>query len=81
MIQLFGNFKNCQILFFVPGHNANCESIFSLMRSQWINERKRLFRDTVHHLLRLKYNLKKISCQAFYQYLLRSENVNLLRKI
>ncbi|XP_033222612.1 uncharacterized protein LOC117176470 [Belonocnema kinseyi] len=73
--------KIVQYLFSVPGHNANCERIFSLMASQCTDECNRLSANALRHLLMLKYNLKEFSCQAFYQYLLKSENVNLLRKI
>lgn len=73
--------KIVQYFFSVPGHNANCDRIFSLMASQWADECNRLSVGIVRHLLMLKYNLREFSCRAFYQYLLRSENVNLLRKI
>lgn len=73
--------KIASYFFSIPGHNANCERIFSLIEAQWTKERNRLSVETVRDIVSVKFNFKKISCSEFYKYLLRPENSKLLRQI
>lgn len=57
----------CQYLFSIPAHNANVERVFSLMSSQWTDERNRLSVETVQNILICHYNYKK-TCSEFYEY-------------
>lgn len=57
----------CQYLFSIPAHNANVERVFSLMTTQWTNERNRLSVDTVESILICLYNYNK-TCSEFYEY-------------
>ena len=73
--------KMAQYFFAIPGHNANCERIFSLVNSQWSDERNRLSVETVRHIVTVQFNLKSYSCTDLHKYLSRPENAGLLRKI
>lgn len=73
--------KIAQYFLSIPAHNANCERIFSLINTQWSDERNRLSVDSVRHLVTVQFNCKKYSCEQFHKYLLRPENVSLLRQI
>ena len=73
--------KIVNFFFAIPGHNANCERIFSLIKSQWTDERNRLLVATVRDLVIIKFNFKSFTCSQFYKYLLKPENSRLLRKI
>lgn len=70
-----------QFFFAIPGHNANCERIFSLMGAQWSKERNLLDVATVRDILIVQFNFKKLSCMDFVKYLQRPENKNLVKKI
>ncbi|CAH1163556.1 unnamed protein product [Phaedon cochleariae] len=71
--------KICQYFFAVPAQNANLERIFSLMNSQWTDERNRLNISTVESILITQFNFKKYSCEQFYDHLM--SNKDLLHKI
>lgn len=43
--------KIAQYLYAIPGHNANCERIFSLINTQWTDERNRLKLTTVRNIV------------------------------
>lgn len=73
--------KIAEFFFSIPGHNANCERIFSLVKSQWTDERNRLSVKTVRDLVSIKFNFNKLNCKQFYEYLLKPENLKLLRNI
>lgn len=62
--------KIAEFFFSIPGHNANVERVFSLISSQWTDERNRLSIQSVKGLLLVQYNFKEYSCQEFYKYLL-----------
>jgi hypothetical protein len=71
--------KMCQYFFSIPAHNANVERVFSLINSQWTDERNRLKVETVKAIIVTQYNFKNISCQEFYESLLKEKAV--LRQI
>lgn len=73
--------KIVQFFFSIPGHNANCERIFSLIGAQWSDERNRLKVGTVKHLITVKFNMKHLSCADFYKYLMNPANSKLVEKI
>lgn len=73
--------KIAKYYFAIPGHNANCERAFSLIKSQWTDERNRMSVQTARALVTIKTNFKNFTCVEFHKYLLRPENVNLLRSI
>lgn len=73
--------KIVQYFFSIPGHNANCERIFSLIGSQWSDERNRLTVETVKHLITVKFNMKGFTCTDFLKYLLMPANSKLLEHI
>ena len=54
----------------IPGHNANFERNFSLIKTQWTNKRNRLLVETVRDLIIIKFNVKSFTCSQFYKYLL-----------
>ena len=68
-----------QFYFAIPCHNANVERIFSLMQTQWTDDRNRLNVSSIKSLLTVSYNLKGIKCKDFHAQLL--QNNTLLRKI
>ena len=70
-----------QFFFAIPAHNVNCERIFSLINSQWSDERNRLLVETIRAIVMVQFNFKDLSCMDFKKYLQRSENQNLLKKI
>lgn len=73
--------KIAQFFFAIPAHNANCERVFSLMNSQWTDERNRLSVESMKHILSVQFNFSHLSCEMFYEHLLLTENDSLLRKI
>ena len=58
-----------QFFFAVTSHNANVESVFSLMQSQWTKERNKLSILTVKGILTLQYNFKDMCCSEFFSFL------------
>jgi hypothetical protein len=70
--------KICTFYFFIPAQNANVERIFSLMKSQWTDDRNRLQSDSVKHLLMTQYHFKHFYCTQFYNYYIK--NISLLSK-
>ena len=66
--------KIVEFFFSIPGHNANCERIFSLVNSQWTDERNRLLVKTVQDLVSIKFNFNELNCKQFYEYLVKPEN-------
>lgn len=73
--------KIAKFFFAIPGHNANCERSFSLIKSQWTDERNQLSVSTVRSLISIKMNFKSYSCVEFYNYLMDPKNSELLRLI
>ena len=73
--------KIAQYFFSIPGHNANCERIFSLTNVQWSDERNRLLVENVRNIVIVQYNYKKMSCADFHKYLMKPENLAMLRAI
>jgi hypothetical protein len=71
--------KISEVFFCIPGHNANVERIFFLMKAQWTDERNRYTTEAIKGVLLLQYNLHDYSCLQYYKYLL--EQPTLLRKI
>lgn len=67
--------KLAQFYFCLPGHNACVERIFSLMNSQWTDDRNRLKVESVKSILLLQYNFKEISCQEFHDYILKNDEL------
>ena len=58
-----------QFFFAVTSHNANVESVFSLMQSQWTKERKKLSVATMKDVLTVQYNFKDMCCSEFFSFL------------
>lgn len=73
--------KIAQYFFSIPGHNANCERIFSLINIQWSDERNRLLVENVRNIIVTQYNYKNMSCSDFHKYLIKTENVEILKAI
>ena len=73
--------KIAQYFFSIPGHNANCERIFSLINIHWSDERNRLLVENVRNIVVTQYNDKNMSCKDFYNILTNAENVQLLRSV
>lgn len=71
--------KICEFYFCIGAHNANVERVFSLINTQWRKERNRLSVESVKSLILVQYNFKNMSCEDFYNYLLK--NQDLLAKI
>lgn len=71
--------KLAEYFFSISGHNANVERIFSLITTQWTDDRNRLKLESVKGMLMVQYNLKEFSCVSFYNYLLSKPK--LLQKI
>ncbi|CAH0406173.1 unnamed protein product [Chilo suppressalis] len=71
--------KICEFYFSISAHNANVERVFSLINTQWTKERNRLSVESVKALILTQYNFKNMSCEDFYNYLLK--NQELLTKI
>lgn len=65
--QKSGLLKFCEYIFSIPAHNANVERIFSLMTTQWTDERNKLAVETVEGILQCHYNFK-MTCSEFYIY-------------
>lgn len=63
-----------QFTFCSPGHNANVERIFSLISSQWTDERNKLNVPTINDILLTTYNLE-MNCKSFYTYLLTNKEL------
>ena len=80
-IETFSEISKIVNFFAISGHNANCERIFSFIKSQWTEERNTLLVETVRDLVIIKFIFKSLTCSQFYKYLLKSENSRLLRKI
>lgn len=59
--------KICEYVFSIPAHNANVERVFSLMSTQWTDERNRLSVETVQNILICQYNFEK-TCIEFHNY-------------
>lgn len=70
--------KMCEYLFSIPAHNANSERIFSLMASQWTDERNRLLAESVEAILQCQYNFK-MTCSEFYKYIKTQKDI--LKKV
>ncbi|KAL0830150.1 hypothetical protein ABMA28_003607 [Loxostege sticticalis] len=71
--------KICEFYFCISAHNANVERVFSLINTQWSKERNRLSVQSVKSIILTQYNFKNMSCEDFYNYLLK--NKELLSKI
>lgn len=71
--------KIAEFFFAIPAHNANIERIFSLIGSQWTNERNRLTFENMRAILFTQYNFKSFKCTEFYNFLQTKPAV--LRKI
>lgn len=54
--------KIVQFFFAIPAHSANCERVFSLMNSQWLDERNRFSVENVKHILIVQFNFSNMSC-------------------
>lgn len=79
-IEQYSEFETmAQYLFAIPAHNANIERIFSLIKSQWTDERNRLLIESVKSIALLKYNFKCVSCENFF-YMIRNDR-NFLERI
>lgn len=59
--------KLCEYVFVIPGNNANMKRMFSLMSSQWLNERNWLSEETTETILVCHYNFK-MTLAEFYNY-------------
>lgn len=62
----------------IPGSNAFCERVFSLMNVQWTDDRSSLGEDTVESLVTIASNAS-ISCQEARDEF--KENKDLLRAV
>ncbi|KAL7841698.1 hypothetical protein SRHO_G00253890 [Serrasalmus rhombeus] len=62
--------KMVQFFFAIPPHNANVESIFSLMQAQWTNERNRMSVDSLKGIWCTQYNFRNMTCKDFHSYLM-----------
>ncbi|XP_025029754.1 uncharacterized protein LOC107326422 [Python bivittatus] len=67
--------KICEFFFCVPGHNANVERVFSLINAQWTKERNQLSMGSVKGNVLTKYNMKNVTCEEFYAYVLGNEDL------
>ncbi|PIK60296.1 hypothetical protein BSL78_02792 [Apostichopus japonicus] len=68
-----------QFYFAIPSHNANVERIFSMMKSQWTDERNRLSVVANRSILTVQVNYQHLICAEFHSYLLK--NPGLLKQI
>ena len=71
--------KICFYFFAIPGHNANVERIFSMMKATWTDQRNRLMPESIKKILVVQYNFKNLTCEQFYDYCLR--NKGLLKEV
>lgn len=71
--------KLAEYFFSIPGHNANVERVFSLITTQWTDDRNRFKVESVKSLLLVQYNLKEFTCVSFYKYML--DKPKLLKEI
>ncbi|KAL0852636.1 hypothetical protein ABMA27_016911 [Loxostege sticticalis] len=76
--------KICEFYICISAHNVesltNVERVFSLINNtQWSKERNRLSVQSVKSIILTQYNFKNMSCEDFYNYLLK--NKELLSKI
>ena len=55
-----------QFYFSIMPHNANVERVFSMMVTQWSDERDNLKVETVESILQVQYNWKDLTCSDFY---------------
>ncbi|KAH9629293.1 hypothetical protein HF086_008375 [Spodoptera exigua] len=69
----------CQYIFAITAQNANVERVFSIMGAQWSKERNRLNVSSIRALLLVQYNLKSLTCEAFYKSIIKEKN--LLKKV
>lgn len=65
----------CQFVFAIQAQNANDERVFSFMGAQWTKERNRLSVFSVKGLLLTQFNLKNLTCEAFYSQVLQDDNL------
>ncbi|XP_044015774.1 uncharacterized protein LOC122857590 [Aphidius gifuensis] len=73
--------KITEYFFAIPGHNANCERVFSMINAQWTSERNKFLVKNIKHLITVLYNFKNYSCMDFCKYLKEADNENILKKI
>lgn len=67
--------KICEFYFCISAHNANVERVFSLINTQWSKERNRLSVHSVKSLILTQYNFKNMTCEDFYNYLLKNREL------
>lgn len=67
--------KVVEYIFSIPGHNANIERLFSMMKGQWTDQRNRLLADTMKSILVIYFNFKGMSCLDFYNYISNKHGV------
>lgn len=72
--------KIAEFYFAIPSHNAGVERIFSLIESQWTEERNRLAVQSVEAIIFIQYN-SEMSCKDFYEYVCQKENEHLLKEV
>lgn len=70
--------KICTYCFAIPGHNANTERVFSLMRNQWTDSRNSLSPNSIKNILTVQFNFKNVTCTEFYDIYCKTD---LLKKI
>lgn len=58
----------CQFVFATAAQNANVERIFSLINTQWTDERDRLKIETIKDIKMTQYNFREKKFSAFYEY-------------
>lgn len=66
-------------VFSIPAHNANVERLFSLISSQWTDERNRFSVENVKGIMFAQFNFKDMDCRNFYNFL--PDNTQCLRSI
>ncbi len=71
------------VIFFssIPSHNTNVERVFALITSQWTKERNKLSIDSIKMITAVKFNLKDMTCQQFFDYILRKKDILKQRNI
>lgn len=70
--------KIIEFLFTLPGTNACCERVFSLINNYWGDDKSQLTTTVLKSVVTLKFNINK-TCKGFYNEI--KENVNLLNEV
>ena len=51
----------------IPGHNANCKHISSVIHTQWSDERNKMKLSTEQNIVTVQFKFKHFSCSQFYR--------------